>query len=261
MSVPLFVINLDRSADRLAVISESALDWGLTITRVPAVEGRSLSAEQSQILDHRKFGAFNGKAVLPGEIGCYLSHLKALALIANGNYAFGVILEDDVRFTERFSPVVEALGRVEGWDVVKLINHRTKGFVKHFDLGPGLSLGRCLHGPLGGTAAYAVTRTGAKKLLLSMRPMVVPVDVELERAWGHGIGFYTLNRPAVEFAPNQSILLGPLGSYKMTKLPAYRRGRTLVYRATSYVQRVIYALTPSSLSHVARTETKVLEHV
>lgn len=261
MSVPLFVVNLDRSADRLAAISESAADWGLTITRVPAVDGRSLSAEQSRILDHRKFGAFNGKAVLPGEIGCYLSHLKALALIADGDSAFGVILEDDVRFTERFLPALEALGRVDGWEVVKLINHRTKCFVKHFDLGSGFSLGRCLHGPCGGTAAYAVTREAARKLLKSLRPMVVPVDIELERAWGHDISFYTLNMPVVEFAPNQSILLGPLGSYKMTKFPAYRRGRTLVYRATSYVQRVIYALTPSSLSRVVRTETKVLDRV
>lgn len=260
MSIPLYVVNLDRSADRLAAISESAAEWGLTITRVPAVDGRSLSADQSRILDHRKFGAFNGKAVLPGEIGCYLSHLKALTLIANGSHAFGVILEDDVRFTERFSPALEALGRVEGWDVVKLINHRTKGFVKHFDLGPDLSLGRCMHGPMGGTAAYAVTRMAAKKLLLSLRPMVVPVDIELERAWGHDISLYTLNRPTVDFAPNQSTLLGPLGSYKMTKLPAYRRGRTLVYRATSYVQRVIYALTPSFLSRIVLTETKVLDH-
>ncbi|MFC5385621.1 glycosyltransferase family 25 protein [Aquamicrobium segne] len=241
LQIPIVLINLDRSVDRLAAIEESAAQFGLSISRIPAVDGRILTEEQRKIIDLRRFHAFNGRHVMPSEIGCYLSHIKAWHVIANGAAPFGVVLEDDVRFTEDFKPVIMALAEADGWGIVKLVNHRARGFIRAQRLSNGYALGRCLHGPLGSSAAYAISRQAAGRLLETISDMVVPVDVELERGWAHGAKFYTLDRPVVRLSGAKSTVTADVGSYRTTKFPFYRRWRTLIYRAVNYAQRVIYA--------------------
>lgn len=251
MHTPLFLINLERSKDRLAAVTASAEEHGLHLTRIPAADGRALDAEQLRTLDEAKFHEVCGKGVLPGEIGCYVSHLHALKQIAEGNAEMGVVLEDDVRFTPDFAPMLDRLARVDGWDVVKLINHRTGGFVRHLRLTDSYSLGRCLHGPMGSAAAYVVRRDAARRLLVAMAKMSSPFDVELERGWAHKVNLFTLDNPVVSIKYTGSEIAG-IGAYKRMKFPFYRRWRTLIHRAVNYVQCVSYAFASSRLADVER---------
>lgn len=242
-----YVVNLDRSVDRMASIAESSAQFGIEIQRIPAVDGKMLTPDQEKVLDVARFHRICGKRVLPAEIGCYLSHLRILELIAEGEHEIGVVVEDDIKFSAEFTDFVRDLRRVSGWDMVKLTYHRANGYVKYLDVGQNRSLGRCLHGPVGSSAAYVITRGAARKFLQSLHPMVVPIDVEMERGWAHGLAVFTVDRPVVTFSPVASTIVTSSLGYKPMKFPFYRRLGTLVYRAGEYVRRVAYALSPASL--------------
>lgn len=248
--IPVYLLNLDRSPDRLSSVQKSADELGIVVTRVPAVDGRSLTPEQQSGIDLRAFERRNGKRVLPGEIGCYLSHLKALQLIADGTADYAVIIEDDVRFTDDFQRLTVELADIAGWDMVKLINHRVVGFVKHRRLSGQYALGRCIHGPMGSSAAYAIKRDAARRLLHALRPMVVPIDVELERGWAHRASVFVFNEPIVRFGFGAStIITRKGGGYAPMKFRFYRRTGTLLYRASEYVRRAAYALASTALAY------------
>lgn len=248
MRIPVYLINLDRSVERLNAVIESAKEHEIDIRRVPAVDGRALTPEQWAEIDVPTFERINGKKVLPAEVGCYLSHLKCLEAIADGPDDVAVIIEDDVAFSPDFVPFVRELGKVDGWDLVKLTYHRAAGYLKRLPVGDDRSIGRCLHGPLASGAAYAVTRQAARKYLTLFRPMVVPVDVELERGWAHGMAVFTVDRPVVEFTRVVNTIAEVRAVYKSMKFPMYRRIGTLFYRASEYLRRVSYALMPVRLS-------------
>lgn len=243
-SVPAYVINLDRSPDRLATFQASAADVGLPVIRVPAVDGRTVDAVQRSDIDQARFRRINGREMVPGELGCYLSHVRALGEFVASPHEMALICEDDIFFTGDTVPVLDLLAARDDWEVVKLYSSRYRGFQVHHRLSNGWTIGRCLHGPSGCSAAYAVTKEGARRLLATLDPMCLPYDVALERGWSGDIGFYMTDRKAVAMAAGQqSTIVAPGG--RLEKYPFYRRGGTLVFRAIEYARRMAFALSRS----------------
>ncbi|KXF78350.1 glycosyl transferase [Paramesorhizobium deserti] len=248
MSIPVYVINLDRSEERLKAVKDSAKRFGINVRRVPAVDGRALPQAALGDLDEASFRRLHGKNVMPAEIGCYFSHLDVLGKIAGGDEPHAVIIEDDVEFTGDFMPFVEALTRISGWDAVKLVNHRTPLFRRFRQVNPDYSIGRCSHGPLGSSAAYVVTREGAKKLLAALRPMRLPYDVALERGWSGNYAIFTADRPLVTFSKEAHSTIAGRAAYAKTKLPAWKRIGTLIFRTSDYLRRMVFAWAPARLT-------------
>ncbi|MDE2075648.1 MAG: glycosyltransferase family 25 protein [Burkholderiales bacterium] len=90
------LINLDRSRDRLdrcgALLDKLGLPW----ERAPAVDGAKLDPSTLKQLNPQP--APHGewfRGLTPGEIGCFLSHLKCWELIAQRQLACALIQEDD----------------------------------------------------------------------------------------------------------------------------------------------------------------------
>ncbi|MDQ3160639.1 MAG: glycosyltransferase family 25 protein, partial [Pseudomonadota bacterium] len=100
-----YLINLDRSPDRLAVMSARLSAAGITFDRVPGIDGMLLSDAQfqAQTLDNRYY-----KPLRRGEVGCYLGHLNALQRFIASNRPFALLLEDDVELSEGVAGLVTA---------------------------------------------------------------------------------------------------------------------------------------------------------
>lgn len=161
----ILVINLDRSADRLERMRQIFASTGLEFERLPAVDGRLLPQEEQSVFQ----GQRNGQPVMltPGEIGCYLSHVTAWKRLLDGPEDHIAVVEDDVHF----SPMAGNILKEAGWippdaDIVKLETART-----HVRLAGettariGDTRVRKLESQHLGTAAYIVSRAGARKLL------------------------------------------------------------------------------------------------
>ena len=242
--IRIFTINLDRSPDRWQAIAGQLERAKLPFTRVSGVDGGdpAVTFDPAKI-DVRGFKFCNGRPPLAGEFGCYMSHVKVLAAFLASDDGYAVVLEDDAELAPAFGETVRAIiAECPDVDVVKLSNHRKSGFVAFRRLSGGVTLGRCLHGPIGSARAYLVSRAGARKLLSVAMPMRLPYDVQLERFFRHGSVYFTIKADVVRRSSQRfpSLIASRSGkdSYGAKKYNFFWRLPTLLFRTADYVQRI-----------------------
>ncbi|HZG30293.1 MAG TPA: glycosyltransferase family 25 protein [Ensifer sp.] len=252
-SIPVYVINLDRSADRLAKIERSALQHGIEFIRVAAVDGRSVPAVERHGLSELLFRLRCGRRSLPGEYGCYRSHLETLREIAEGSAPAALVMEDDVEFADGLKEAVRALvGLMPKRAVLKLVHHRSGGFLPLERPAEALEVGVCCMGPQGSTAAYLVTREGARRLLRRLRLMSLPVDVAMERAWSTGVDVLTLRENLLPFMDGQRgvTLVGTSEEYRSVKFFKLARVPSYLFKGLENIWRMAYALLRAGSWHL-----------
>lgn len=242
MSIQIYAINLDRSVDRWNALSRQAEEFGLPIVRVSGVDGTQTPVDQRIDCNIAAFEFKNGRTMLPGEYGCYRSHLKALsAFLASGDEV-AVIIEDDIVLpADLLDRVHAALAAVPGADVIKFFNHRVVAFKSVAISQMGDEIGRAAHGPLGSSACYAVTRRGAQLLIGGMKVMEFPLDMALERGWASGARIY-ITRQNVAEPTREASTIASRTIYRANKFPWWRRLGTLATRTTETIRRASYAL-------------------
>lgn len=243
MTLPIYAINLDRSRERWESLSASAARQGLELTRIAAVDGRSVPEHLRIEASENCFRRLSGRVMRPGEYGCYRSHLTALDAIVASGVPAAVIVEDDIEFSGRFMARAQALlAALPQAEVIKLLNHRARGFRAYAKSSEGDLVGRCLHGPQGSAACYLVTAKGAEKLARALRPMILPYDVDLERGWKTGAATYTVRDDLARLGPLvEQTEIASRAEYRAAKLPAWQRLPTHLFRAFDYIRRLAYA--------------------
>lgn len=227
MNLPIYVINLKSAQKRWELVQASGKGADLTFFRVEAVDGNLIPKDEWMDVDHDEFFLNTARTIFPGEYGCYRSHMLALEMFVASEEKHGIILEDDIlpdgEMLKRINNIVSA---TDGFDVVKLVNHRTSGFITFATTPTGDNIGRALFGPQGSAAAYLVSRVGAMALLKSLRTMSLPWDVALEKYWKTNTNILTLKENILEFSQERSISnIAPNGYGKKKSFGAYlRRG-------------------------------------
>ena len=97
------LINLDRSTDRLSEVTKRLNDLKIPFERVSAVDGCDLSQSTIESLtypiNHFETKVRFTRALTPGEIGCFLSHIKCWKKLASSTEKWALILEDDIQIS------------------------------------------------------------------------------------------------------------------------------------------------------------------
>jgi glycosyl transferase family 25 len=129
-----------------------------------------------------------GRPLMTGELGCYSSHFHAWQTLLESPAAQMIVLEDDTivdwSFLEKLAAVDLA---ARGVSYLRLFAKRPCAFRLH---GEAIEPQRYLveyAGYAHGTQGYAVTRAGAERFVRHCRRVRRPVDLELDRAWDHGV--------------------------------------------------------------------------
>lgn len=174
------VINLDDSEDRLANILTLLAAAGLDFVRCPAVDGRGQTTLPGYV--PMLAWLWFGKTLSGGEVGCYLSHLRAARAFLDSGLPFGLVLEDDATPEPGFAAALDALlgvleaGRAPGWRLIHL-GSAVQANYRHdlADLGHGVTLAACTDFPL---ASHAMlwSREGAASFLDRGRRVMGTVD-------------------------------------------------------------------------------------
>jgi len=200
MTPLIYVINLDRDVERMASIRANLDALGLPFERLSAVMGKDVP-EWEKLVDLRAY-AWRNRLDKPraGEVGCYLSHLKAMETFLRTDAPWCVILEDDVEVLPACVDVLRALSEKDDWDLVKLFNFHSGMPVKKRDLVGGHRLVAHLTRTTS-SAAYVVNRRAAESLLKSMRPISEQVDHALDRPWETGLRTRGIRPMPVVLAP------------------------------------------------------------
>ncbi|RBO94836.1 glycosyltransferase family 25 protein [Pseudochrobactrum asaccharolyticum] len=171
-----YLINLDRSKERLSRMQKQFDSIGIDFTRVPAVDGKLLSTEQlTAVIDPIR----RWEIPMPAsEIGCFLSHKKCIELIANGEDEYAAIFEDDVTLSANCSRFLNDTNWIPtGADIIKIDTNNTLVVLENFQTidETGYELARLCTSHLccGG---YIVSRKAAALILSCMEKISVPVD-------------------------------------------------------------------------------------
>lgn len=170
-----YLINLDRSPDRLAWMKQRADQLGIKVQRVSAVDGRKLDSEVIERWNRARHPRFG---MGPNEIACFLSHRTVWERIVETGDPWAFIAEDDIHIADIGASFLADSSWIPGdADLVKaetvkqrvwLSRRMARQHLEHqlFEL-------RSFHG---GSAGYFVSRAGAQKLLDSTEDFCVPLD-------------------------------------------------------------------------------------
>ncbi len=239
-----WVINLDRAPDRLARVSAQLQQLQLPYTRLPAVDARALTPEQRAALDEPAYRRKHGMSPVPGELGCYLSHVAVMRAFLAGDAQYALVLEDDVLLKDSLPAVLQGLMRhPDRWDVVKLSAVHRGTPVPYLDVAPGhrlaVMLSRCT-----GSSAYLMNRRAALAYLREpggLLPMQLPYDHVFDQGWRFGIK-YRLVTPTP--CGHDEAIASTIGTSAGTtrKFPWTQRGSTYAYRLGNELRRLAYGL-------------------
>lgn len=193
--IPILLINLDRSTQRLQAATEQLKRWDLPFTRISAVDGKSLDANTiNQVFDAATARRRYPYDLTIGEIGCYLSHVKCWQYIVDQQLDFAVILEDDLRLNADTPKVLSQLAQITtAWDYIKLASpYKFRPYQRVEQLTSSdapVSLVRYTEKLPSGTVAQVVSYRGAQRLLQQRPPFFRPIDVDLQ--WQHELSLDT----------------------------------------------------------------------
>jgi glycosyl transferase family 25 len=233
------LINLDRSTSRRATMEIRLAELGLRFERMPAFDGVGRFEELVSTVDVKAFERNVGRRLLPGEIGCYHSHLAAWRLLLESKARTLLVLEDDVVFGPDFMSALRiALDEADQWDFLKLNKIRAKQPVTQAWLGP-YALNAYI-GPATGLGAYLIKRDLVSRLLPRMLPITRPIDHELDRIHVHRFRHFGLEPfPSHVDDGNQSTITGRAFA-DVKKFPWYRRFAVYGLRLSNLTHRIIY---------------------
>jgi len=235
-----WVINLDRAPERLARIRAQLERLGLAWTRLAAVDARALTPVQRAALDEPTYRRRHGKTPVPGELGCYLSHLEVMRHFLAGEAEFALVLEDDVLLHDALPAVLAGLvAQRRRWDVAKLSAVHSGTPLPYLEVAPGhrlaVMLTRCT-----GSSAYLLNRRAAERYAAGLLPMRLPYDHVFDQGWRFGLKFRLVTpTPCGHDEAIASTIVAPeRRKFHWTRrLPAY------AYRLGNETRRVVYGLT------------------
>jgi len=180
-----YLINLDAAKERLEKMQARLFEAGIPYERVNAVHGSNLNQPYPDF-DQAGHLKRTGRQPIPPEIGCYLSHLKAIDAFLATEQSHGLILEDDAVFVPGFASIVaSALEHKDSWDILRLQTVNRNRVVPALALNAGYKLGVNLTRSKG-AAAYMLNRRAAETFRQKLRPMQMAYDIafDVEYFWG-----------------------------------------------------------------------------
>lgn len=170
-----YVINLDRSVERLTLFRERAAKVGLNFERFPAVDGKQLSDDVVSLWQQR---SKIWEPLLPTEVACFLSHRGVWQKIASGADPWAIVVEDDVVFSPDAGEVLSSPDWFpKGFHVLKFetMGNRVELSGRVYARKGGYKLRRLKDDHIG-AAGYILDRESARFLVDWTRDRCEPAD-------------------------------------------------------------------------------------
>jgi glycosyl transferase family 25 len=198
----IFFLNLDRASERREKMERQFAALGLDAVRFQATDGRRLTDADRALVDNNARRRISPYPLSDNEIGCWLTHRRALQGVADGKDMMAAIVEDDAELSPDFSRALDAIERQRpDFDFLFLHRKFKKGeiFIPHISLLQDLHMGRV--GPAHmGAIGYVVSRKGAQGFISRARRAAHAIDKEMHRYWANGLDIHGLDRPLVVHA-------------------------------------------------------------
>jgi len=194
ITIPIYVINLERATRRLDYISEQLLKYNIKFKRIDAIEGIKLESKSLKDYQNQsKYTAQHYSMLSPGEIGCSLSWHKSWALASNADDQAIIVLEDDVQIADNFIQTISKLEKSIDKDIVIDLSGKQGFLEKERKIVNGITLVRYSTPPLGNQGAI-YGKNAAEQLLANVAEFKSPSDTLRQMIWRHGVQTWSLER-------------------------------------------------------------------
>jgi len=194
ITIPIYVINLERATRRLDYISEQLLKYNIKFKRIDAIEGVKLESKLlKRYQNQSKYTAQHYSMLSPGEIGCSLSWHKSWALASNADDQAIIVLEDDVQIADNFIQTISKLEKSIDKDIVIDLSGKQGFLEKERKIVNGITLVRYSTPPLGNQGAI-YGKNAAEQLLANVAEFKSPSDTLRQMIWRHGVQTWSLER-------------------------------------------------------------------
>jgi hypothetical protein len=157
-SIKIYYINLDKSVDRKNELEKDLKKYGLEAIKISGVDGKKIKNFQRDCVDGMKFISYD-ENLTPSELGCILSHFKAIKQAYDDGQNIAIILEDDIGLDlipHWETPLNEFIQKLpDNWTIINLKPscYNLKTLVSY-------KIKHCWT-----TGAYLINREGMKKIL------------------------------------------------------------------------------------------------
>jgi UDPglucose 6-dehydrogenase len=204
MDVKYYCITLPHRSPIVSKIAEK-----LPITVIDAVNGSLFTKDLVDTLVLNKFieppfldKYIVGRKISVGQVGCFMSHQKALSLVLDQSESYAVILEDDIEISDHFiENVTELIANFKhDYDLIRL--HTVS--VQRPLLPPELKGLIPVPKECWGTLAYLVKKTSVTKILNALFPMQSTIDIQL--SYSNLSQFVTVDIPFIKELDTPSFL-------------------------------------------------------
>ena len=193
-----YVINLDRSKKRMSEFSEAFSGTNLKVKRIAAVDGNLINIKS--FADDNLCRKKMGRSIQPGEVGCFLSHKKALEIFLSTDLEYAIVFEDDAIPIDGFRDILESLIEkfLENNKKTAAINLGAVDFKYSSRVLPiKNNIVRCAHRfPMLATGVLW-TRSGAKKFLENASVVTMPYDNFLRFLFSGTNSVFSLQPPII----------------------------------------------------------------
>ena len=171
-----YLVNMDRSTDRLEIMQRRLSSLGLEYERVSAVDGSKLSTEDKKFVVSPNWRY--PYSLTPGEVGCFLSHKKCWQNLIDSGEPWALVLEDDSVFHPNAKDYFQSTEWIpDGVQLIQFSYTKDSTFSdKTVILPNGSHLVRVKHSSPCGTYAYLISREAAKRALELSNQVEGPID-------------------------------------------------------------------------------------
>ncbi|TSA38983.1 MAG: hypothetical protein D4R63_10200 [Methylococcaceae bacterium] len=203
-TLKIVVLSLTSSLTRRQQVMDKFALLNVKFEFLNAIDGRTDTHPYLQNYNEQAFLRHRRRKAVPGELGCYVSHLLAWEQCLAINQPL-LVLEDDFELTSDFIAgikVLEALAANVGYVRLEPLESNwvvTVWQQPHFSLVKQLRVGMCATG-------YLITPNCAKHLLKKAKSICYPIDLFLKYTFIHQQTMYALCPPLVYPTHTDSII-------------------------------------------------------
>jgi GR25 family glycosyltransferase involved in LPS biosynthesis len=98
-NIPILFINMDKDKDRLNNITSQIKKYNIqNVHRIPGVNGKEIKFEGDNLRDFSFTNNFSNITISKSELGCTISHIRAIKYAYDNNLGTVMIIEDDISF-------------------------------------------------------------------------------------------------------------------------------------------------------------------
>lgn len=242
-TVVAYIINLDRSPERLKFVKDNVEKLSVPFERISAVDGNLIPKDELQQKVFHSMKDFDARNKL-GVFGCYLSHLKSWETFLQSDAEFAIIFEDDVNFNPKIlkETIDELIINKKLWDI-NTFDIRGNGMplkIKRLSNGQKLVvyLTRVVN-----AGAYIINRKAAERLVQKALPIKMQVDDYFTRIWELDLKFTGIENPRLVyqmFGNNSDI--EETNKIDNEKIDFLTRLRRRIYKIQTSIIRFAYNL-------------------